>query len=249
MAAFASFGTIMIFRALFAGVTPFPFGALPLDSIWLGAFMFAAFAHTGFAAFLFISLIRERREATQRGFALLDPLTGLMNRRAFADYAQRMLRHLGSPQRLALLVLDLDHFKSINDRYGHETGDRLLVAFAEVAAASVRASDQMFRMGGEEFCFALPDIATHAAVDLAERIRRSFELTEVASSNGNAHTTVSVGIAITDHAVDLELLQAAADAALYEAKARGRNRVVLAEPGALRRPALSAPKAPGRLRA
>jgi diguanylate cyclase (GGDEF)-like protein len=237
LAAFVSFGTIMLARVFFAYSTPFPFGALPVDPIWVGGFMLTALVHSGFAAFLFISLVRERREATQRGFALLDPLTGLMNRRAFADYAQRMLRRLGGQQRLALLVLDLDHFKSINDRFGHETGDRLLMSFSEAASASVRPTDLLFRMGGEEFCFMLPDISTAGAVEVAERIRKSFEAAQVLSPKGVAGTTVSVGIAVTDQAVDLGLLQAAADAALYEAKARGRNRVVVAEPGAMLRPA------------
>jgi diguanylate cyclase (GGDEF)-like protein len=237
---FASFGTIMLARVVFAYSTPFPFGALPVDPLWVGGFMLTAVAHSAFAAFLFISLVRERREATQRSFALLDPLTGLMNRRAFADYAQRLLRRLGGQQRLALLVLDLDHFKSINDRHGHETGDQLLVSFAEAATASVRPTDLLFRMGGEEFCFMLPDITTTGAIEVAERIRRGFEAAQVSSSKGVAGTTVSVGIAITDQAIDLEVLQSAADAALYEAKARGRNRVVVAEPSAMLRPAHAA---------
>ncbi|HWA17944.1 MAG TPA: GGDEF domain-containing protein [Devosia sp.] len=248
MATFLSFAAIMVVRVLFANATPFPFGALPVDALWVGGFMLTAFAHASFAAFLFISLVRERREATQRSFALLDPLTGLMNRRAFADYAQRLLRRLGGQQRLALLVLDLDHFKSINDRYGHEAGDKLLVSFAETATASVRPTDLLFRMGGEEFCFMLPDITTPGAVEVAERIRRSFEVALVPSPKGSAGTTVSVGIAVTDRAIDLDVLQAAADAALYEAKARGRNRVVVAEPSAMLRPA-PASTAPRRLRA
>lgn len=236
IATFCSFGTIMAFRAAFAAVTPFPFGALDPDPIWLGAFMFAAFAHSAFGAFLFISMIRERREATQRNFALSDPLTGLMNRRAFGAYAERNARRRSGRQPVALLVLDIDHFKAVNDRHGHETGDRMLVAFAAAAEASVRPADQLFRMGGEEFCFVLPDTTLHAAIQVAERIRANFELTEVPSSAGSARTTVSVGVAATEYTIDLELLLAAADAAVYEAKARGRNRVVVAAPNAVMHP-------------
>jgi diguanylate cyclase (GGDEF)-like protein len=235
MATFCSFGTLMLLRTVFAGVTPFPFGVLPLDPIWLGGFMFAAFAHSVFAAFLFISMIRERREATQRNFAMSDPLTGLMNRRAFIAYAERSARRRSTQQSVSLLVLDIDHFKSINDRFGHETGDKMLAVFAATAEASVRPADQLFRMGGEEFCFVLPDTPLHSAIQVAERIRANFELSEVPSAGGAARTTVSVGIAATEHSVDLQVLHAAADAAVYEAKARGRNRVVVAAPGALLR--------------
>lgn len=242
VATFCSFGTIMVFRAIFAGVTPFPFGALAPDPIWLGGFMFAAFAHSAFGAFLFISMIRERREATQRNFALSDPLTGLMNRRAFATYAERNARRRIGRQPVALLVLDIDHFKSVNDHHGHDTGDRMLVAFAAAAEASVRPSDQLFRMGGEEFCFVLPDTTLHAAIQVAERIRANFELTEIPSQAGAARTTVSVGVAATEYTIDLELLLAAADAAVYEAKARGRNRVVVAAPNAVMQPGEAAPQ-------
>ncbi|MEQ1770423.1 MAG: GGDEF domain-containing protein [Devosia sp.] len=232
---FVSFALLMLGRAGVAPFTPFPFGTLPADGLWLGAFMFIVFAHAAFAAVLFISLIRERREETQRNFAMSDPLTGLMNRRAFQAYAERAARRRTSRQAMALLVLDIDHFKSINDRFGHETGDRMLAAFAQVAEDSVRPADQLFRMGGEEFCFVLPDTSLADAIEVAERIRTGFERREMQSGAGAARTTVSVGIAATDHAIDLELMLAAADAAVYEAKARGRNRVVVAEPGALLR--------------
>ncbi len=190
----------------------------------------------------------ERREAEQRNFAMSDPLTGLLNRRAFGDFAQRMARRRsGLRDAMAVLVLDLDHFKQVNDRYGHEAGDRLLKAFADVAEANVRPSDQLFRMGGEEFCFVLPDTSACDALAVAERIRRAFEATCIDTAIGPASTTVSIGIAATRVAVDMDVLLAAADAAVYEAKARGRNRVVVAEPAALlrrrRRPAQRRPGA------
>jgi diguanylate cyclase (GGDEF)-like protein len=111
----------------------------------------------------------------------------------------------------------------------------MLKAFADACEDSVRPTDQLFRMGGEEFCFVLPSTNIDDAILIAERIRRRFEGVAVETPNGPAATTVSIGIAATSFAVDVETLLAAADAAVYEAKARGRNRLVVAEPSALRR--------------
>ncbi|HVY41532.1 MAG TPA: GGDEF domain-containing protein, partial [Hyphomicrobiaceae bacterium] len=108
-------------------------------------------------------------------------------------------------------------------------------------------SDQLFRMGGEEFCFVLPDTTLGEAIAVAERIRAAFEATSIEAASGPAAATVSIGIAATQFAVETEVLLAAADAAVYEAKARGRNRVVVAEPGSILRQAGEIPAA--RLRA
>jgi diguanylate cyclase (GGDEF)-like protein len=236
MLTFASFGLIMLVRAPLAGVAPFPVGVQPVDTLWLAGFTLLIFGHFAFAAILFFSMTRERREEEQRGFAMSDPLTGLMNRRAFGDFSERMNRRRTDLRRtVALLVLDLDHFKSINDRFGHDMGDRMLKCFAEIAEANVRPSDQLFRVGGEEFCFVLPETTIAEAKVVAERIRRSLELVSIDTPLGRAETTVSIGIAATDRDVPLDVLVAAADAALYEAKARGRNRIITSEPGALLR--------------
>lgn len=235
-AAFASFATLMVARAAVAPWTPFPVGVQPIDSLWLAAFLWITFGHAVFGAVMFLAMTLERREAEQRSFAMSDPLTGLMNRRAFADFANRMSRRrTGFRSSLALLVLDLDHFKSVNDRFGHEVGDRMLKAFADVAENNVRPSDQLFRMGGEEFCFALPETPLVEAIAVAERIRKAFEATHIETGAGLARATVSIGIAATQFAVEVEVLLAAADAAVYEAKARGRNRVVAAEPNSMLR--------------
>lgn len=231
---FLSYAVLMLVRCVTAAFMPFPFGADTADAGWLGFFVMLVFAHLAFAALLFFSMTRERREAEQRSFALSDPLTGLLNRRAFGDFAERLgRRRAGVRSAIALLVLDLDHFKDVNDRFGHETGDRMLKAFAEVAEGCMRPTDQLFRMGGEEFCFVLPETALTEAVAVAERVRRSFEATELDTSTGPARATVSIGIASTSFATPIDMLLAAADAAVYEAKARGRNRVVVAEPASL----------------
>jgi diguanylate cyclase (GGDEF)-like protein len=236
LATFASYGVLMFVRIALVGVAPFPFGAQPLDANWLAAYSWIVLGHAVFAAVLFLAMTMERREAEQRSFALSDPLTGLLNRRAFGDFAQRMARRrAGLRDPMALLVLDLDHFKQVNDQHGHEVGDRMLKAFGDAAEDSVRPTDQLFRMGGEEFCFVLPATTLDEAIAVAERIRRAFEAVEIETAGGRAATTVSIGIAATTFAVDVETLLAAADAAVYEAKARGRNRVVSAEPSALLR--------------
>jgi len=233
---FASAAVLMFVRALIAGVAPFPVGATVLDPTWLAVFSYLSIGHILFAAIFFLTMTMERREAEQRNFALSDPLTGLLNRRAFGDFAQRMARRrAGLRDPMALLVLDLDHFKLVNDQHGHEVGDRMLKAFADAAEESVRPTDQLFRMGGEEFCFVLASTNVDDAILIAERIRRRFEAVAIETTNGPAATTVSVGIAATSFAVDIDTLLAAADAAVYEAKARGRNRVVVAEPSTLRR--------------
>ena len=236
MLVFASGALLMFVRALIAGIAPFPVGASTLDPIWLAVFSSVAVGHILFAAIFFLTMTMERREAEQRSFALSDPLTGLLNRRAFGDFAQRMARRrAGLHEPMALLVLDLDHFKQVNDRHGHEVGDRMLKAFAEASEDSVRPTDQLFRMGGEEFCFVLPGTSLEDAIAVAERIRRSLEGVLVQAPAGTASTTVSIGIAATIFTLDIDLLLAAADAALYEAKGRGRNRVVVAEPSSIMR--------------
>ena len=237
---FTSFATLMFIRAAMAGITPFPMGAGPMSPVWFGVLILLIFSHAAFAAILFFSLTRERREAEQRKFAMSDPLTGLMNRRAFTDFAERMdRRRAGMRHATAVLVLDLDHFKSVNDRFGHEVGDRMLKSFADVSEASVRPSDQLFRMGGEEFCCVLPETNLADAITVAERIRRTFEAVLIDTADGPAGATVSVGIAATHVPVAIDVLLAAADAAVYEAKSRGRNRVVVAEPASLLRSPLA----------
>ena len=235
-AVFVSFAIVMLVRAALAPVAPFPVGAMPIEAAWLAVFMWIVFGHSTFSAILFLAMTMERREAEQRSFALSDPLTGLMNRRAFSDFSNRAnRRRAGLRNALSLLVLDLDHFKSVNDRFGHDVGDRMLKAFAEIAEASVRPSDQLFRMGGEEFCFVLPDTTLEEALGVAERIRCGFAAEAVETSAGRAHATVSIGIATSAHAIEIEVLLAAADAAVYEAKSRGRDCVVVAAPASLLR--------------
>ena len=123
-------------------------------------------------------------------------------------------------------MFDLDRFKSINDRYGHHTGDEVLTAFCRLASSQLRPNDLFGRIGGEEFASLLPDTGHHDAVWLAERVRSAFETSSHTFGQHAFGSTVSVGVAITDEELcDLSALLNAADQALYRAKVLGRNRV------------------------
>src|SRR5690606_26179874 len=127
VATLVSYGILMLLRIVTVDVLPFPMGGRPLDPLWMALFNLFVFTHVTFLGFLMIAMTKERREAEQRQYALLDPLTGLLNRRAFMGQVERNRRRprLGRTPTV-VLVLDLDHFKSVNDRFGHEVGDRVL---------------------------------------------------------------------------------------------------------------------------
>lgn len=162
--------------------------------------------------------------------ANIDALTGLPNRR----YLEELLATVGPRRRsgdlLGALMIDLDHFKRLNDRYGHATGDRVLRAVAERISAAVRADDTPTRYGGEEFAVVLRRADRRQAVEVAERIREQIGLMSTAELAVDERVTVSIGVAVADsHVTDPGALLRDADEALYRAKREGRNRVVLAE--------------------
>ena len=233
-----SFCVLMVLRLAILRIAPYPVGVLPIRAEWVAGFSLVVFIHCSFLVGFMLSMTRERRESEQRNNALSDPLTGLLNRRAFLDESGRHNRRRhGSRDRLAVLVLDLDDFKQVNDRYGHEAGDLVLQNFADTARRVTRAGDLLFRMGGEEFCFVLPGASISEAGAVAERIRTRFEQSFVAYGEDRVGTTVSIGIASSElTGRDFEHLLAAGDSAVYEAKAKGRNRTVVAQPAALARP-------------
>ena len=173
--------------------------------------------------------------AVQRALSVpaLDPLTGLLDRRGFLGEADRRLqmteRREGS---LALLYVDLDRFKQINDRFGHATGDAVLHAFARIALAGVRDDDVVARIGGEEFVILLDDTPIEGAKRVAQRIRTAFRSEAVDGLPDDFAVTLSVGIAASVHGENLDAFMARADAALYEAKAAGRDCVRLHQEGA-----------------
>lgn len=165
-----------------------------------------------------------------RQHVVTDALTGALSRRAFrheADRAIALARRHG--QDLACLMLDLDHFKSINDRHGHATGDRALRACVAACRGALRGSDAIGRMGGEEFAVLLPMTRPSGAREVAERVRHAIAATRIESPLGPIAITASIGLAVFDRDMaDTDELLAHADEALLRAKRGGRNRVVIA---------------------
>jgi two-component system cell cycle response regulator len=165
--------------------------------------------------------------------ALIDPLTGLYNQR----YLMRHLRGLlesGQNHELAVLMIDVDHFKSVNDEFGHATGDQALRAVADVLRGNTRVFDSLARYGGEEFVVVMPGTGAADAALAAERLRSAVEATPCTWAPGKpSGLTVSIGVAcIAQHPGTPEALLHAADLALYAAKRAGRNRAEIAAPGA-----------------
>ena len=162
--------------------------------------------------------------------ALLDPLTGLYNRRYLNETASLELaqaREQGNP--LSLVILDIDHFKQVNDRYGHPAGDQMLVALADLLRAHTRPADILCRTGGEEFLLLLNKMPLEAAVGRAETLRQAFAQLAVPCGDQRIQATLSLGIAsYPNHADYLDGLIQLADEALYLAKRGGRNRVEVA---------------------
>jgi diguanylate cyclase (GGDEF)-like protein len=175
-------------------------------------------------------LISER-DALRRK-TMLDPLTGLWNRQAALEILERELAQaavLGIP--VALVMADIDHFKSINDSFGHLAGDAALHETASRLRGAVRAQDAVGRYGGEEFLMVLGGCDRDAAARIAETVRQRVAATPVASGGGALQVRISLGVTATDPAAPLPEVPAlvhAADQALYRAKAAGRNRVELA---------------------
>ncbi len=162
-----------------------------------------------------------------RDLAIRDPLTGLFNRRFFEEEGSRILRRcLRNRRSLATVMFDVDHFKAINDTYGHPCGDSVLRQTAEVVLARMRQEELLARVGGEEFCALCPESGLTAALALAERLRSAIEQHEYSWQATRLAVTASFGVgAIETGRESLADLIAAADGALYAAKNSGRNRV------------------------
>ncbi len=190
---------------------------------------------TTFASQVGLSVANVRLREALRTQSIRDPLTGLYNRRYLEEMMQRETRRaVRSECALGVMMLDLDHFKSFNDTYGHDAGDAVLRETASFLAKSVRAEDIVCRFGGEEFVVILPMADLKASQARAERIRSKLrELTIIHQGQSLGMITVSVGVAeLPQHGTSPRELLEAADAALYRAKREGRDRVVVAEPPA-----------------
>jgi diguanylate cyclase (GGDEF)-like protein len=174
-----------------------------------------------------VVMAKEHVVMLHKTAAMTDPMTGLFNRRGFQEAAQRLIEmqaRKGEP--VTVLMFDLDHFKSINDRFGHAVGDEALKVFARTAASNMRSADVLGRLGGEEFSAILPG-DVDMAFNVAERVRAAFDIAGEEIANITMRATVSIGAAAAPAKyAHLEALIARADSALYKAKTGGRNRVV-----------------------
>jgi diguanylate cyclase (GGDEF)-like protein len=220
--------TLLLVSLQFARMTDYS----PVPSMgWLGAVHFAGLAYALGSTLFLIMMLKGRSEENYKIAALVDPLTGLLNRRAFLDRGQRIFDRGGRDESpVALIAFDLDRFKHINDAFGHATGDQVLRAFADVLSATLRPADLAARIGGEEFVAVAPGVSGEAAVAIANRICGAFQTVAQFVDGQKIGATVSAGVATAGGlAIDLADVLANADAALYRAKNAGRNRVVLAE--------------------
>ena len=198
-------------------------------SIWLKVFSVELVLYAVGTVFVIFMLVSERAVTVHKTAASMDPLTGMFNRRGFSEASARVIeREANAGRPVTVLIFDIDHFKSINDRFGHPAGDEILKLFSTIVINTLRITDLSGRIGGEEFAALLP-CSLEEGVLAAERVRETFAASGIAVDEGPVDTTVSIGVAGGPAGTELEVLLASADTALYQAKRGGRNRVEAAE--------------------
>ena len=171
-------------------------------------------------------VVTHQTSQTSGDEALHDDLTGSLNRRGLALSSEALFV---PEQRLAVVMADIDHFKSINDKYGHEAGDKVLQAIAKIFNRSLRDADLVARLGGEEFLLIIHGVGSEAAWGTCERLRQAIERHGWGTIAPSLHVTISLGLAIRMNDEELEALTSKADEAMYKAKATGRNKVIAGE--------------------
>src|ERR1700733_709013 len=213
-------GAIFLFPVALASL-----GVRSLATGWIAVFAIEVVLYVVGAAFIVLVLAKDRAVNRYKAAAETDPLTALLNRRGFFTAATALLAgNKAGKAPVSVLAFDLDHFKSINDRFGHKSGDAMLGLFAKVARKTMRADDIVGRIGGEEFIAVLSGTLADASI-AAERVRSAFERAAVAPGSPQIPATVSIGVACGVPDVAIDVLISRADAVLYRAKANGRNRV------------------------
>ncbi len=203
-----------------------PQGGIALHPVQIVSFI-AIMATALIGTIGFVLMVKERTDREILHLAMTDSLTQVPNRLALMQQAEHALaRRSGLP--LALLMVDVDHFKRINDSLGHPAGDEALRAVARLLTGRLRRQDILGRYGGEEFCVLAPDTDGDGAFRLAEALRETVAATKLVTEQGELQVTVSIGYALCPAGTERALkdLMAEADAALYAAKRAGRNRVV-----------------------
>jgi diguanylate cyclase (GGDEF)-like protein len=218
-------GVIFLFPVALAGLSQDGIGNRTLGAGWVAVYAIEVVLYVVGAAFIVLVLAKDRTVRQYKLAAATDPLTELLNRRGFFEAAAEiMTARQASKEPVCVLAFDLDHFKTINDRFGHNTGDATLHLFAAVVKKTLRAGDAIGRLGGEEFIALLPSTLGDA-VAAANRVRRAFATASAAPGSSHAAATVSVGVSCGSAFAEIDTLIARADAALYRAKTNGRDRV------------------------
>jgi len=219
--------SMFLIRVPLVNALPYPAGALPPSPHYLPIGLFELMFHIFCMSVLLVAMAKERAELYQRQNSLVDPLTGVANRRAFFDRGDAILRRAREEGRVtALLLFDLDRFKQINDTFGHQVGDHVLLRFCEIAQSALRPQDLFGRFGGEEFACLIEGASLAEALRVGERVRAQCANATLHVGTSKTVVTVSVGVAVSNEVErNLDQLFAAADRALYRAKAKGRDRV------------------------
>jgi diguanylate cyclase (GGDEF)-like protein len=224
-------GAVFLFPIPLASLLPADQATVTLSTGWIALFVLETMLYAVGTAFIVLVLATERTMRIHRDAAMTDELTGVLNRRGVLQAAQLLItRQARKGEAVSALMFDLDHFKSINDKFGHAIGDKALHVFATTASACTRTTDIVGRFGGEEFVALLPGNLASAKV-VAERVRKAFETAGITVAGCDLNATVSVGAASGQPGTDIVALLAAADGALYRAKANGRNRVEAEQDG------------------
>jgi diguanylate cyclase (GGDEF)-like protein len=203
--------------------------AATLSNGWIATLAIESLLYSIAAAFILLEMAKERTERVHKEAALIDPLTGVYNRRAITEFAKQMLsREVRPTKPMAILMFDIDKFKSINDRFGHPVGDKVIRLLAATAKSTLRQTDVFGRLGGEEFAAFLGNTDEKGAVIAAERVRLAFVEAGLVVDGVEIGATVSIGVTFTtNYQSEVDGLLARADEALYEAKNSGRNRVMI----------------------
>jgi diguanylate cyclase (GGDEF)-like protein len=221
-------GALFLLRTPLGAVANVPQGNLAMSG-WLELLSLEAMLFTISIAFILLAMAKERTEYRHRAAASTDPLTGVANRRGFLEQAALSRRATPNGQPTAVLLFDLDHFKLINDQYGHAIGDRTLQIFADVAKAHIGTAGTLGRWGGDEFVAVLHNTSHEIAATVAERIRADLEQAAADIDGRLVGATISTGMAFSSQgAVELPAMLLQADQALYRAKNDGRNRMAIA---------------------
>ncbi|MBX3515052.1 MAG: GGDEF domain-containing protein [Xanthobacteraceae bacterium] len=203
--------------------------AATLTNGWIATLAIESLLYSIAAAFILLEMAKERTERVHKEAALIDPLTGVHNRRAITEFAKQILaREVRPTKPMAIFMFDIDKFKSINDRFGHPVGDKVIRLLASTAKNTLRQTDVFGRLGGEEFAAFLGNTDEKGAVIVAERVRLAFLEAAKVVDGTEIGATVSIGVTFTTNYKDeVDTLLSRADEALYEAKNTGRNRVMI----------------------